>query len=74
MKSKINNKNNLYPTSDYSTINLYWNKRSQDTKQKMSKIKNDLFQKEENEIQLIPKINQKSKELVLNSGKNNIEI
>ena len=73
MKSKINNKNNLYPTSDYSTINLYWNKRNQDTKQKMNKIKNDLFQKEENEIQLIPKINRKSKELVVNSGKYNIE-
>ena len=73
MKSKINNKNNIYPTSDYSTINPYWNKRAQDTMQKMSKIKNDLFQKEENEIQHIPKINQKSKELAINSGKYNIE-
>ena len=39
------------------------NKRSQNIMQKMSKIKNDLFQKKGNEIKQIPKINQKSKEL-----------
>ena len=72
-KKNKNNNSNLYYTSEYSTINSYWNKRAKDTIQKMTQIKNDILQKEENEIQLIPKINQKSKELILNSDKYNIE-
>ena len=65
--------NNPYHTSDYSSINLYWNKRSQDTFQKISQIKNELIKKEENEIHLIPKISEKSKELAINSDKYNIK-
>ena len=72
-KTKKNNNDNLYTTSDYSTINSYWNKRGKDTIQKIAQIKNNLFQKEENEIQPIPKINKKSKELANNSDKYNIE-
>ena len=70
---KLNNNFDIYKTSEYSSINSYWNKRSQDTIQKISEIKNELFQKEENEIKLIPKISQKSKELAKNSDKYNIE-
>ena len=73
-KQKSNN--NIFhnnQTSDYSSINFYWDKRSKDTIQKMSQIKNELIQKEENEIQLIPKISQKSKELAKNTDKCKIE-
>ena len=73
IKNKNNKKYNLYTTSDYSTINSYWNNRSLCTIQKMAQIKNDLFNKEENEIKLIPNINKKSKELAENSDKYNIE-
>ena len=72
-KQKSNNNFNINQTSDYSSINSYWNKRSKDTMQKMSQIKNELIQKEENEIQLIPKISQKSKELAKNADKCKIE-
>ena len=74
IKPRGNNIENKYTTSDYSSINPYWNKREKDTIKKMSQIKNDLLQKEQNEIQSIPKISEKSKELAINSGKfNNIE-
>ena len=73
-KPKIKETNNLYTTSDYSSINSYWNKRGRDEIKKMAQIKNDLFLKEENEIQLVPKISQKSKNLAAaNSSKYNIE-
>ena len=73
-KSKTKDSNNLYTTSDYSSINSYWNKRGRDEIKKMAQIKNDLFLKEEKEIQLVPKISQKSKNLAaMNSQKYNIE-
>ena len=73
-KPKIKESNNLYTTSDYSSVNSYWNKRGRDEIKKMAQIKNDLFLKEENEIQLVPKISQKSKNLAAaNSAKYNIE-
>ena len=71
-KEKSNNFNTNH-TSDYSSINFYWYKRSKDKIQKLSQIKNELIQKEKNEIQLIPKINQKSKELAENADKYKIE-
>ena len=74
-KSKTKDSNNLYTTSDYSSINSYWNKRGRDEIKKMAQIKNDLFLKEEKEIQLVPKISQKSKNLAaMNSQKYNIFI
>ena len=73
-KPKIKDSNNLYTTSDYSSVNAYWNKRGRDEIKKMAQIKKDLFLKEENEIQLVPKISQKSKSLAaVNSAKYNIE-
>ena len=73
-RQKKKESNNLYTTSDYSSINSYWNKRGRDEIKKMAQIKNDLFLKEENEIQLVPKISQKSKNLAsMNSEKYNIE-
>ena len=72
-KIKLNNGFDAYKTSDYSSINSYWNKRNQDTTKKIAKIKNELFEKEKNEIQLVPKISKKSKELAINSDKYNFE-
>ena len=66
-KQDITNKNNN--TSDYSSLNNYWNKRTQDNSKKIVKIRNELFNKEQDEIQSVPQISNKSKELVNNSNK-----
>ena len=70
IKSTINDISNKFDTSDYSTLNPYWNKRNHDNIKKIYKIKSDLFQKAQKEMKSIPKINQKSKRIANNSSKN----
>jgi len=67
-KKELCRKNN--DTSDYSSMNEYWNKRNQDNNKKIVKIKNQLLKKGQREIKSAPKISNKSKELALNSSKN----
>jgi len=61
---------NSNDTMEYSSLNEYWNKRNQDNVKKIIKIKNELLKKGKREIKSVPKINNKSKELAINSHKN----
>ena len=71
------NKNSLkinkIDTSEYSTMNDYWKKRSKDNVKKIVKIRNELMKKGKNKIQSVPKISNKSKELANNSNKSKID-
>jgi len=64
---------NSNDTMEYSSLNEYWNKRNQDNAKKIIKIKNELLKKGKREIKSVPKINNKSKELAINSHKNKID-
>ena len=66
-KQAIIKKNNK--TSDYSSLNEYWNKRNQDNSIKIVKIRKELLKKGQEDIKSVPKINNKSKELANNSIK-----
>ena len=66
-KKAISKKNNN--TSDYSSLNDYWKKRNKDNSIKIVKIRKELLKKGQEDINSVPKINNKSKELVNNSIK-----
>ena len=73
-KKVITKKNNN--TSNYSSLNDYWNKRSLDSSKKIVKIRNELLKKGQEVIKSVPKIDNKSKELANNSnqkGKDNFK-
>ena len=66
-KKAISKKNNN--TSDYSSLNDYWKKRNKDNSIKIVKIRKELLKKGQEDINSVPQINNKSKELVNNSIK-----
>ena len=66
-KKAISKKNNN--TSDYSSLNDYWKKRNKDNSIKIVKIRKELLKKGQEDINSVPKINNKSKELLNNSIK-----
>ena len=73
-KKIITKKNNN--TSEYSSLNDYWNKRSLDSSKKIVKIRNELLKKGQEVIKSVPKIDNKSKELANSSnqkGKDNFK-
>lgn len=48
----------------YSTSDSYWQRRESATKERLNKIKNEKFQKEQNELQDRPKISKNSQRIV----------